>query len=216
MESAIGSEQSLIDLTLQTWVQGGWAMIGLAILGMIMLYSAFSVWITLKMSGAGKADKRALKRLMDDPTSATGKVGEMVTYALDADDLQQLDYRFQEIRGVEVEPLSRNLRFMKVCVTAAPLIGLLGTVTGMLATFDGLASGGGGDETMNLVTSGISEALFTTAQGLVIALPGYFLHYYLRRGRDYYAAFIEHLESACMQRLYRQKKSDPIRKLVTT
>lgn len=215
MDPATGSEQSLIDLTLQTWVQGGWAMIGLAILGTIMLYSAFSVWMALKLNGAGKADKRTLKRLMDNPSSGSGKIGEMVNYALDADDLQQLEYRFQEIRGVEVDPLSRSLRFMRVCVAASPLIGLLGTVTGMLSTFDGLARGGGGDETMNLVTSGISEALFTTAQGLVIALPGYFLHYYLRRGRDKYAAFIEHLESACMQRLYRMKKADPVRKPVS-
>lgn len=210
MDPALGSEQSLVDLTLQTWVQGGWAMVGLAILGTIMLYSAFSVWLTLRMSGAAKANKATLKRLINDPGARSGKVGEMVNYGLEADDISQIDYRFQEIRGAEVDPLNRNLRFMKVCVSAAPLIGLLGTVTGMLSTFDGLATGGGGDETMAMVTGGISEALFTTAQGLVIALPGYFMHYHLRRGRDKYVAFIEHLESACMQRIYRQRAADPI------
>ncbi|MEO0454299.1 MAG: MotA/TolQ/ExbB proton channel family protein [Verrucomicrobiota bacterium] len=211
MDAGAVNDQNLIDLTLDTWVQGGWAMIGLAILGAIMLYTAFNVWLSLRMNGAHKADKKKMLKLIDNPNTRSGKIGEMVDYAMAATDLAQVEYRFQEIKGAEVEPLNRNLRFMRVCVTASPLIGLLGTVTGMLSTFDGLANGGGGDDTMNMVTGGISEALFTTAQGLVIALPGYFLHYHLRRGRDKYAAFIEHLESACMQRLYRKQKSDPIR-----
>ena len=70
---------------------------------------------------------------------------------------------------------------MKICVSAAPLMGLLGTVTGMLATFAALASGSGGDKTMSLVAEGISEALITTETGLVIALPGLFLQYQLTR-----------------------------------
>ncbi|MDQ7087725.1 MAG: MotA/TolQ/ExbB proton channel family protein [Acidobacteriota bacterium] len=71
-------------------------------------------------------------------------------------------------------PFERDLRFMKRCVSSAPLLGLLGTVTGMLTTFAALASGSGGEKTMSMIAGGISEALITTETGLVIALPGLF------------------------------------------
>ena len=77
---------------------------------------------------------------------------------------------------------------MKVTVSTAPLLGLLGTVTGMLATFDALAAGSGGDKTMDLVAGGISEALITTETGLVIALPGLFFQFILARKRERYDA----------------------------
>jgi len=57
-------------------------------------------------------------------------------------------------------------------VAAAPLLGLLGTVMGMVATFNGVAAGS--SETAGLVAGGISQALITTQVGLVAALPGTF------------------------------------------
>jgi len=94
---------------------------------------------------------------------------------------------------------------MRVCVAAAPLLGLLGTVTGMLATFAALSSGSGGDQTMAAVASGISEALITTETGLLIALPGLFVQYHLTRQRDRYEAFLAKVESACAQFLCVQR-----------
>jgi len=58
---------------------------------------------------------------------------------------------------------------LKVLVSTAPLLGLLGTVSGMLATFQGLNQGNG--NTADLVAAGISEAMITTEAGLVIAIP---------------------------------------------
>lgn len=58
---------------------------------------------------------------------------------------------------------------LQILVTTAPLLGLLGTVTGMLATFQGLNQGNG--DTFDLVAAGISEAMITTETGLVIAIP---------------------------------------------
>jgi biopolymer transport protein ExbB len=97
---------------------------------------------------------------------------------------------------------------MKVCVSAAPLLGLLGTVTGMLATFGALASGSGGDKTMGLVASGISEALVTTETGLIIALPGLFFQYQLSRQLDRYKAFLAHLQTVCTQNVYRRLRDE--------
>ena len=94
---------------------------------------------------------------------------------------------------------------MKVCVTAAPLLGLLGTVMGMLTTFGALASGSGGEKTMAMVAGGISEALITTETGLVIALPGLFMQYQLARKYERYKAFLAHLETVCTQGVHRQR-----------
>jgi biopolymer transport protein ExbB/TolQ len=89
-------------------------------------------------------------------------------------------------------------------------MGLLGTVTGMLATFGALATGSGGEKTMGLVAEGISEALVTTETGLIVALPGLFFQYLLSRKLESYKVFLTHLETICTQKLYktlrRQKK----------
>jgi biopolymer transport protein ExbB len=95
---------------------------------------------------------------------------------------------------------------MKVAVGAAPLFGLLGTVTGMLTTFGALASGSGGDQTMGMIAAGISEALITTETGLVIALPGVFFQYMLSRRLQAYKAFLAHLETVCTQTVHRRLK----------
>lgn len=65
----------------------------------------------------------------------------------------------------------RRLRYLKVLTSIAPLLGLLGTVAGMLKTFRGLASKGI-SYTENLVAVGISEALVTTQMGLSIGVVG--------------------------------------------
>ncbi|MCA1964734.1 MAG: MotA/TolQ/ExbB proton channel family protein, partial [Prosthecobacter sp.] len=99
---------------------------------------------------------------------------------------------------------------IQICVAAAPLWGLLGTVTGMLTTFLGLAKGGGGEKTMNVIAGGISEALITTETGLMVALPGYFLHYVLTAKRNKFEGFLEHLQNACTQRVLKlNRHQDP-------
>jgi hypothetical protein len=83
-----------------------------------------------------------------------------------------MEARFEELQLTETAPFERDLRVMKVCVSASPLVGLLGTVTGMLSTFAALSSGSGGDETLEMVAGGISEALVTTMTGLVDRAAG--------------------------------------------
>ena len=126
-----------------------------------------------------------------------------------AGSLKQANVFFEDLRSSEITPFERDLRVMKICVTASPLLGLLGTVTGMLATFGALASGSGGEKTMGMIAEGISEALITTETGLVIALPGLFFQYKLSRMLERYRVFLSHLETICTQKLYkdlREKK----------
>ncbi|MEM7011335.1 MAG: MotA/TolQ/ExbB proton channel family protein [Verrucomicrobiota bacterium] len=68
--------------------------------------------------------------------------------------------------------IKRRIEFCFVLIGAAPLVGLLGTVDGMLKTFSGLSrSTGGGSAPIDAISGGISEALITTQTGLIIAVP---------------------------------------------
>ena len=96
--------------------------------------------------------------------------------------LEEMGVRFREVYATEIAPFTRDLKFMRRAVSTAPLLGLLGTVTGMLSTFHALAIGAGGQKTMDMVAGGISEALITTETGLVIALPGLFFQYHPQPG----------------------------------
>ena len=74
----------------------------------------------------------------------------------------------------EVPALEKGLSMIKLLAAVAPLLGLLGTVTGMIATFQSISLFGTGDP--KLMASGISQALVTTMLGLCIAIPLLFLH----------------------------------------
>ena len=79
----------------------------------------------------------------------------------------------------QVPALEKLLAPLAVCASAAPLLGLLGTVTGMIHTFKLITVFGTGDA--RVLSSGISEALITTEVGLMIAIPALLVHAYLSR-----------------------------------
>jgi biopolymer transport protein ExbB len=89
-------------------------------------------------------------------------------------DPESLVLRLEEQTQREIPKLQRGLSALAVLATTAPLLGLLGTVTGMIATFQSIALVGTGDP--RLMSSGISEALVTTALGLIVAIPLSLLH----------------------------------------
>jgi len=80
--------------------------------------------------------------------------------------------------AVEVIDLKRNIRVLNGTATLAPLLGLLGTVVGMIQSFDALGGRGGGNKGEALA-HGISLALVTTAMGLAIAVVSVVAYYYL-------------------------------------
>jgi biopolymer transport protein ExbB len=78
----------------------------------------------------------------------------------------------------EMHHLRKNLRVLNGMVTVAPLLGLLGTVIGMIKAFNVIALYQGMGKT-ELLADGISTALLTTAGGLMVAVPAYFAYLYL-------------------------------------
>lgn len=86
---------------------------------------------------------------------------------------------FKEYESDELGQLKRDLIILTALTSVAPLLGLLGTVMGMIETFEAVAGSNG--QTADFVASGISKALITTQFGLVIAIPGVFGLTRLRR-----------------------------------
>ena len=75
---------------------------------------------------------------------------------------------------LELPGLTRGEALVKLLAAVAPLLGLLGTVVGMIVTFQAISLFGTGDP--KLMADGISQALVTTALGLIVAIPLLFLH----------------------------------------
>ena len=101
----------------------------------------------------------------DNPLGRILKVREQFPNA----DTETLELKLTEAILGEVPKLSRNLTMLKIISVVAPLMGLLGTVTGMIVTFQAITLFGTGDP--KLMAGGISTALVTTVQGLVVAIP---------------------------------------------
>ena len=133
---------------------------------------------------------------IEDPTKAGGRLGEALSYALHGPTLtiKTVGRRFEEIMINLVSSIDRRLLVINTLVAAAPLAGLLGTVTGMLAMFTGLSQGTG-PAGMEKVADGMQQALITTQTGLTIALPGLFLGLIIKSKRDRIAGTLTRLES---------------------
>jgi biopolymer transport protein ExbB len=192
------------DQAWSIWVAGGWAMIPIAIDAAVMFAVGAMVWLGLWSKGYRSVPEKVWRLWLQHPDHREGRIGELLGTVTAAGTVDGAAAVFEGLRKSEIAPFERDLKVMKVCIAAAPLFGLLGTVTGMLGTFGALATGSGGEKTMAAVAKGISEALITTETGLVVALPGLFFQYQLRRQKDRFDAFLAHLESVCTQFLYRR------------
>jgi biopolymer transport protein ExbB len=188
------------------WVAGGWGMIAIAMDALVLFGIGVHVWLRFREKRFLSVPEKKWRRWIEHPGERRGPIGKLLDFVSGNPSLDATAASFQGLRSIEVAPFERDLRVMKICVGLAPLLGLFGTVTGMLETFAALASGSGGEQTMGMIASGISVALITTETGLVIALPGLFFHYQLMRKHERYKAFLAHLESVCMQSLYRRSR----------
>lgn len=111
------------------------------------------------------------KQLKSDTIKDTNPLGRVlqVKEKYPQADTEALELHLTEAILGEVPKLSRNLTIIKIISVVAPLMGLLGTVTGMINTFQAITLFGTGDP--KLMAGGISTALVTTVLGLVVAIP---------------------------------------------
>ncbi len=146
----------------------GYVIIALGILGLLLAAERF---ISLNLQG-GKI-KRQLKSETPDKGNALGRVLSVYNDNPSAD-VESLELKLDDAILKETPKLERGLAGIKLLAGIAPLLGLLGTVTGMIVTFQTITLFGTGDP--KLMAGGISQALMTTVLGLVVAIPLLLLH----------------------------------------
>jgi len=103
----------------------------------------------------------------------------------------------------EATLLNANLRGLGVIANLAPLLGLLGTVTGMIKAFGAIAESGTGNP--SVVASGIAEALITTAAGLIVGIPTLAIYYYFRGRVDRLVFEMEEVSLKFLEELTQKK-----------
>jgi biopolymer transport protein ExbB len=153
-----------------TLEDGGFVMPPLVAATFVLWYALGHRWLTLRRGARGD-----LRRLWATPrrAGAGGVLGRALALAEGLRARPRADRRplLEEALGPVRLELERYRTVVRSVVTIAPLAGLLGTVAGMIETFDGLGDGAlfaasGG------VAGGIAQALLTTQMGLVVAVPG--------------------------------------------
>lgn len=187
-----------LEEAIEIIASGGWIMIPLFLLGCLAFYVAARLFLYF-LKGHFSTSREKCEEWVKDSSKAEGQVGEIIRYSQDGiESLSDIQNRFSEIRTAEMPRLNQNITLLTILVNTAPLIGLLGTVLGMLRTFYGISLGGT-ESTTNIVASGIHEALITTQMGLCLAIPGYFVIYFLRQKVIDYESFLVRLESLTLQ-----------------
>jgi len=99
----------------------------------------------------------------------------------------------------EASLLNSNLRALGAIANITPMMGLLGTVFGMIKAFDVISQSGTGNP--GLVASGISEALITTAAGMIVGIPALVLYHYFRAKIDRYVFEMEEISFQLLEEL---------------
>ena len=130
----------------------------------------------LRFAALSNASRKVTAQLKRDTASTDNPLGRVLaTYESNkAADTETIELKLSEAALKEMPALTKGLLFIKVISVVAPLMGLLGTVTGMIKTFQVITLYGAGDPKM--MAGGISQALKTTVLGLVVAIPMVLLH----------------------------------------
>jgi len=151
--------------------QGGWIgyiILGLGVIGLLIALQRF---IFLTVVGRGIDKQRSVSEV-----SLNNPLGRILSvYSSDKDnDVETLSLKLDEAILREIPKIERGLITLAVLAAIAPMLGLLGTVSGMIETFQSITLFGTGDP--KLMSGGISQALVTTELGLAVAIPILLIH----------------------------------------
>ena len=163
---------------------GGWVMIPVAVTSLLMWTLIGERLMTYRRFGRRDiALQDAVHAVQGSPVNSFGS-GLRATLVRNFVRVRtgeaELDRRILRECAMKMEPvIERNLAVIAVLGSIAPLLGLLGTVSGMITTFTVIAELGTGNA--RPLAGGISEALVATQAGLMVAIPGLFVSVALRR-----------------------------------
>ncbi|MCE8015638.1 MotA/TolQ/ExbB proton channel family protein [Halomonas sp. MCCC 1A17488] len=181
----------------------GYVVVGLGAIGLLvaLLQYAYLLKVTLAM----RRQLRDLDALRED--NPLGRV--LLRFGALRDDPvpEALEARLDEAVLAELPRLERGQPIVKLLAAVAPLLGLLGTVTGMIVTFQAITVFGTGDP--QLMAGGISQALVTTVLGLITAVPLLFAHTALAGRSRRLAGLVEGQASAALAEQLEQRPHGP-------
>lgn len=177
---------SLLDLA----VKGGWIMIVLLILSILAIYIfGKKLWLLTK---ASKIDRYFMNDIMDQMKEgridsaldmckkSDSPIARMVEKAINNREKSSAEIQtiMENVGNVEIESLEKGLSGLASISGGAPMIGFLGTVTGMVKAFFNMANSGNNVD-ISLLSGGIYEAMITTVGGLIVGIIAYFAYNFL-------------------------------------
>ena len=148
-----------------------------------------------------KVEKALLRGEFPDKKWKRGSAAERIVHVAVKE--QASDDTITAYARLEIAAMERGMFLLDVIIAGAPLIGLLGTVTGLVQVFSQMPAGGNIDQ--SLFSQGISLALLTTMAGLAIALPTILFNSYLQRVLDKRAASLDWLTARLIDATERKK-----------
>ncbi len=171
-------------------IKGGYMMIPIFILSVMAIYIFFERLMTIRRASKtpdGFMDK--IKRMVAGGdingaklicTQSDTPIGKMIEKGISriGSPLKNIEVSIENVGKIEIYKLERNLSLLATISGAAPMIGFLGTVTGMIRAFISIAQEEGA-VSPKLLSSGIYEAMITTAAGLVVGIVAYLGYNYL-------------------------------------
>lgn len=183
--------ENVEDTLFEHLLKGGPVMVPILLAGIVALVICVVKWMQIsRIRTVSNEDLRlVVSRIRNNESekakaharSIRGPIGEMLATAVDH--CQEKKEYIEEVmyeRMLSAKPqLERMLPIIALAAATAPLLGLLGTVTGMINTFNMITVFGTGDPKM--LAGGISEALITTKFGLIVAVPSLLMHAFVSR-----------------------------------
>ena len=155
----------------ERWHQGGYVGYAITVVGAIGFLIAF--WRLFVLSMMSSKVTGQLKSTSANPDNPLGRVLKVHEDNPNMD-TETLELKMEEAILKETPSIENSLTLLKIISAVAPLMGLLGTVVGMIITFQAITIFGAGDP--KAMAGGISGALVTTVLGLLVAIPTVLLH----------------------------------------
>ena len=193
---------------------GGWVMIPLGLCSLVTLTLLLEREIMLRkvkvvpdafwsgMKGILAGGKANLDKAFEYCVNSKTPIGDVLKVGIEKwkkdRNAQDVEKGIEDAASREVSKMARTLRGFKIVAGLSPLLGLLGTVYGMIKTFQTVAAASealGQDKAAKLA-AGIYQAMVTTAAGLTIAIPTLLIYYYMNRRVD---AFADDIEVVCTE-----------------
>ena len=179
-------EMNLLDMAMK----GGWIMLVLAVLSIICFYIFFERWAVIRK--ADKDDPLFMERIRDYIHS--GEVKSAINYCRVTNTpaarmiekgitrmgrpVADIQAAIENAGNLEIAKMERRLPVIATISGGAPMIGFLGTVTGMVQAFWEMANAGNNID-ITLLSGGIYEAMITTVGGLIVGIAAMFAYNYL-------------------------------------